>query len=64
MKPLDWVVIKKSSQAGVVDAIEGEAVTVRLPRTDGWPFPSYVTCLRKEVKKAPKQVPVYQPAPF
>ena len=64
MKPLDWVKIKGGEQVGVVEVVEGESVTVLIPRTDGWPFPSYMKCLRKAVKKIPKQVPVYEPAPF
>ena len=64
MKPLDRVEIKSDGQVGVIESVDGEFVTVLVSRADGWPFPSYLKCPRKAVRKIPKQVPVYEPAPF
>ena len=63
-KENDRVRVADTGETGYVEAVSDGLVTVRIPRADGWPFPSYVKCARKSVKKIPKQVPVYEPAPF
>jgi hypothetical protein len=48
---LDKVVLKKTGQIGyfVNESRSGELL-IRVPRTDGWPFPDYVIVKRKDVK--------------
>jgi hypothetical protein len=48
---LDKVVLKKTGQIGyfVNESRSGELL-IRVPRTDGWPFPDYITVKRKDVK--------------
>lgn len=48
---LDKVVLKKTGQIGyfVKESRSGELL-IRVPRTDGWPFPDYIIVKRKDVK--------------
>ena len=47
----DKVVVKSTGQVGyfVKESRAGELL-IRVPRTDGWPFPDYITVKRKDVK--------------
>jgi hypothetical protein len=35
---------------GVIDRIEGDQYVVRIPATNGWPFPSLHTFKRRDIK--------------
>jgi hypothetical protein len=45
------IVVKSTGQVGyfVKESRAGELL-IRVPRTDGWPFPDYITVKRKDVK--------------
>jgi len=45
------VVVKSTGQVGyfVKESRAGELL-IRVPRTDGWPFPDYITVKRKDIK--------------
>lgn len=49
---LDKVVLKKTGQIGyfVKESRVGE-ILIRIPRSDGWPFPDYVIVKRKDIKR-------------
>jgi len=48
MKPDTHVTTPKG--VGVIDRIEGDQYVVRIPATNGWPFPALHTFKRREIK--------------
>jgi len=48
MKPDTRVATPKG--VGVIDRIEGDQYVVRIPATNGWPFPALYTFKRRDIK--------------
>jgi len=66
MQPDTKVRIKPTGQIGFTVNEENGMVCVRVPRTDGWPFPDYVYAPRKQVAmvREKKEPPTLEEAPF
>lgn len=43
--------VNKTGQVGFVSRIDGERITVRVPSTTDWPFPSYVHTYEEHVTR-------------
>ena len=60
------VKIKSTGQVGFVANIDEHSICVRLPGSDGWPFPSYQWVPRQDVVtvREKKEPPEFEPALF
>jgi len=60
------VKIKSTGQVGFVANVDEYSICVRLPGSDGWPFPSYQWVSRQDVVnvREKKEPPEFEAAPF
>ncbi|NDG31089.1 hypothetical protein EB118_13605 [bacterium] len=66
MQPDTRVRIKPTGKIGFTVNEENGMVCVRIPRTDGWPFPDYVYAPRNQIAivREDKQPPTLEEALF
>lgn len=57
------VVVKATGEIGIVERTLGDGrLLIMVPRSDGWPFPKWVSAVPKEVRRLPKPEPEHEKA--
>jgi hypothetical protein len=49
----DWVTVLETGEKGIVERASnnGDQLFVKVPRSDGWPFPKWVSTFSEKVKR-------------